>query len=155
MSDRALVRVVPLPDSGYGLDLELGATPGEIAAVAATLPPASFVGHVPMGREGVGLVFRRFPKGVPDPATLPGGPDGPEALTLPGEWPGGWVPDVSGMADRGLTPYQVAAGLLLTATDDPAAGARIFDLVRREDPATVVALGSVVRPRGCRCANRF
>jgi hypothetical protein len=149
MSDRALVQVLSLPGTGYGLNVEVGATPGEIATVAATVPPASFIGHLRLGREGVGLLFRRFPKGVPDPVALA---DAAEALTLPGEW-SGWVPDVSGTPDRGLGPYQVAAGLLLTATDDPAIGARIFDLIRREDPETVVALGSVVRPRGCRCAT--
>jgi hypothetical protein len=145
MTDRALVRVVLLPDNGYGLDVELGATPGEIATVAATLPPASFVGHVPIGRQGVGLIFRRFPAGVPDPAA--GGPwTGPDAPTVGG----GWVPATDGFPDRGLTPYQVAVGHLMAATDDPAIAARIFGLVQREAPETMVALGSVVCPRHCR-----
>ncbi|MBL7494047.1 hypothetical protein I6A60_38205 [Frankia sp. AgB1.9] len=152
MSDRELVRAVLLPDNGYAVDVEFGATPGEIATVVATLPPASFVSHLPVGRQGVALLFRRFPKGVPDPEAVAAGA---EMVTLPGDAPGGWVPDVSGLPDRGIGPYQAAAGLLLTATDDPGACARIFDLLRREEPETVVALASVVRPRGCRCANPF
>ncbi|MBL7489571.1 hypothetical protein I6A60_20460 [Frankia sp. AgB1.9] len=147
MIDVPLVRAVALPGSGYGLEVLVGATPGEIASVASGLPPAAFVSHLSVG-GGVNLLFRRFPAGVPDPAAPAGGADdGPDAVTVAP----GWVPQVVGFADRGLTPYQVAVGLLMTATDDPAIAARIYSLVQREEPETMVALGSVVRPRNCRC----
>jgi hypothetical protein len=142
-----LVRAVALPGSGYGLEVLAGATPVELASVASGLPPAAFVDHASLG-GGVTLLFRRFPAGVPDPAAPAGrGDGGPDAVTVAP----GWVPQVGGFADRGLTPYQVAIGHLMTATDDPAIGARIFGLVQREDPETLVALASVVRPRHCRC----
>jgi hypothetical protein len=145
--DVPLVRAVAPPGSGYGLEVLVGATPGEIANVAAGLPPAAFVSHMSLG-GGVNLLFRRFPAGVPDPAAPAGGGDGgPDAVTVAP----GWVPQLGGFPDRGLSPFQVAVGLLMTATDDPAVAARIYGLVQREEPETVVAFGSVVRPRHCRC----
>jgi hypothetical protein len=61
------------------------------------------------------------------------------------------VPQVVGFPDRGLSEFQVAVGQLMTATDDPAVAARIYALVQREEPETMVALSRVVRPRNCRC----
>ncbi|WP_084011092.1 hypothetical protein [Pseudofrankia sp. DC12] len=147
MSSWPLARVVPLPGNGYGLEILTGATPAEIATVAAGLPPAAFIDHTSLD-GGTTLLFRRFPRGVPDPSA----PDtthhaDPDAQTVAD----GWTPDVTGMPDRGLTPYQVAVGTLLTATDDPAIGARIFGLIQREDPNAVIALASITRPPGCHC----
>jgi hypothetical protein len=147
MSGWPLVRVVVLPDNGYSLEILIGATPAEIATVAAGLPPAAFVGHTSLD-GGTTLLFRRFPRGVPDPSAPDTqhqtDPDGPTQAD-------GWIPDVTGMPDRGLTPYQVAVGTLMTATNDPALGARLFGLIQREDPNAVIAFASVVRPRGCHC----
>lgn len=146
-----LVRALTLPERGYGLEVQAGATPAEIGTVVAGLPPASFVDHMPARQTGVVLLFRRFPDGVPDPAVPSGGSGGgQEAVTLPG----GWVPDVAAVPDRGLTPYQVAAYELISAAADSAIGARVFDLVRREAPETVVALAGLLRDRTrgrCRC----
>jgi hypothetical protein len=147
MSGWPLARVVALPGNGYGLEILAGASPAEIASVVAGLPPAAYIDHTSLD-GGTTLLFRRFPRGVPDPAAPDTGHQAdPDAATVTD----GWTPDIAGIPDQGLTPYHVAVGLLLTATDDPALGARIYGLIQREDPAAVIALASVVRPRGCHC----
>jgi hypothetical protein len=149
-----LVNVMPLPDSGHGLEVEYGATPVEVALSAVTMPPASFVSFMSNQRHpsGVVLLFRRFPDGVPDPAAPAGGGGGGlEAMTVPGGAVEGWVPDLSKVErptpDLGLTPYGVAMAELLGAVADLADRALVLDLVVRADPRAVVALAEVLRQR--------
>ncbi len=85
MSDWPLVRVEVLRDSGYGLEVLPGATPAEIATVAATLPPSAFVDHLRLS-DSVMLLFRRFPARVPDPSAPV------DAPTTPASAAAGWVP---------------------------------------------------------------
>ena len=147
MSGWPLARIVPLPGNGYGLEILIGATPAEIATVVAGLPPAAFIDHTSLdgGRRYCSAGSRAACPTPPQPDTAhQADPDAPTVAD-------GWMSDVTGMPDRGLTPYQVAVGTLLTATNGPALGARLFGLIQREDPNAVIALASVVRPRGCHC----
>ncbi|WP_157734865.1 hypothetical protein [Pseudofrankia inefficax] len=111
------------------------------------------------GRAAVDLVFRDTALGVggsspwrtPDgtsPRRAPDTDDVADALTLPGDVVG-WVPDISAVFDPGINRYTLAAQELIGAAWDGAARARIFDLVRREEPETVIALADML-PAGSR-----
>ena len=136
----------------HDVEMRAGATSRELVAVVGELPASSFLDFRRANNSGtdVVLTFRELPPGILGSSpwggpSLPAGDLG-DAVTLPGDT-GGWVPDVSRVPDRGLTPYSLAAGELVGAAWDGPERARIFDLVRQADPRAVVALADLLRPR--------
>jgi hypothetical protein len=143
-----LTYATPAPGNRHHLWLFPGATSRELAAVAAELPPTVYVDHHALapGAEAVILTFRDLPDGVtlgsapwdvptPDPAVAT------DAVTRPARQPG-WVPDLRAVADPGISPYTLVAQELIAAAWDGPDRARIFDLVTRESPQTVIVEGA-------------
>ena len=157
--------MVPIDGGRHALTLHSGATPRDLAGVAALLPPSVLVDHFasrPRGGTVVTLIFQELPSGVADSAAVPVPvcpvPDLADALTLPGDADaGGWIPEVGAAAgpDPGITPYQLAVWEVITATGDGAAGARMVGLVMRMLPEEVMHLADLLRVRRpARCACR-